>query len=60
MGISKKAPAVRIPMDYSRLRGRIVENGSTIRSTGRMRQWSWLLPRWKSIRAILATIFLRN
>lgn len=25
MGISKKAPAVRIPMDYSRLRGRIVE-----------------------------------
>lgn len=25
MGISKKAPAVRVPMDYSKLRGRIVE-----------------------------------
>lgn len=25
MGISKKTPAVRVPMDYSKLRGRIIE-----------------------------------
>ena len=25
MGVSKKGPAVRIPIDYSKLRGRIVE-----------------------------------
>ena len=25
MGVSKKGPAVRVPIDYSKLRGRIVE-----------------------------------